>query len=143
MLSITCQTAIKAITYIASKYPENKKVGLKEIAIHINESEHTIGKVLQKLSKLSLISSHKGPKGGFFISKTQHNLPLLLIVKAIEGDSYFEMCGLGLSKCSDKHPCPIHKDFKPVRESFRKFCAKMTIGDLYSDLNVGNAFLIG
>ncbi len=143
MLSITCQTAIKAVTYIASKFPDKKKSGIKEIAAQINESEHTIGKVLQKLTKLAIISSIKGPNGGFFITKAQESAPLILIVKAVEGDDYFERCGLGLSTCSDLHPCPIHKDFKTVRESFKRFCKLKTIGDLYRDLNVGKAFLKG
>ena len=68
MLSYTCKTAIKAVIYLASKSEQSDKVGMKEIAEHINASEHTVGKILQTLARHSLINSVKGPSGGFFIS---------------------------------------------------------------------------
>ncbi|MCK9480602.1 MAG: Rrf2 family transcriptional regulator [Bacteroidia bacterium] len=143
MLSVTCQVALKAVTYIASKYEKrNKKSGIKEIAMQIEESEHTIGKVLQKLVALKIISSTKGPNGGFFISKEQHQHPIILIVKAVEGQDFFDNCGLGLGMCSDTHPCPIHEEFKPVREAFKEFSLHKKIGDLYPDLNDGKTYLV-
>lgn len=66
MLSLTCKIAIKAVIFLSSKSKNGIKVSIKEIAKNINASEHTTGKILQKLAKHNRINSVKGPNGGFF-----------------------------------------------------------------------------
>lgn len=141
MLSLTCKTAIKAVIYLGSKTPE--KAGMKEIAEAIDASEHTVGKILQTLARENVINSNKGPNGGFYISNRQLNQPILQIVKAIDGNDVFRRCGLGFSKCSSTHPCPIHNEYKNVRDLFEKICKEKTISDLCVPVANGIAHLFG
>lgn len=143
MLSISCKAAIKAVIYLGSKCELEYKASVKEVSEFINENEHTVGKLLQKLAKEKIINSSKGPKGGFYISKVQRNLRVIEIIQAIDGKDVFKQCGLGLSKCSESRPCPFHNDFKPVRELFKKMCQKKKISSLYENVNNGLAYLIG
>ena len=143
MLSLTCKTAIKAVIYLASKYESEEKSGIKEIAEYINASEHTVGKVLQTLVKEGVINSLKGPTGGFFITAKQINQPIINIVVSIDGKDVFNQCGLGLSKCSATHPCPIHDDYKAVRDLFEKMCRQKNVKDLCDPVNSGVAYLLG
>ncbi|MEO5945384.1 MAG: Rrf2 family transcriptional regulator [Chitinophagaceae bacterium] len=143
MLSLTCKTAIKSVIYLASKFESGEKAGIKEIAEYINASEHTVGKVLQTLVKESVINSLKGPTGGFFITSRQLNQPIINIVSSIDGKEVFNQCGLGLSKCSATHPCPIHDDYKAVRDQFAKMCRQKNIKDLCEPVNSGVAYLLG
>ena len=143
MLSYTCKTAIKAVIYLASKSERNEKAGIKEIAEHINASEHTIGKILQILARQGLINSVKGPSGGFFINKAQQNQPLSNIVETIEGKQVFKECGLGLSKCSASHPCPIHNEYKIARDMIEKLFSEKKVKDFCNPVTNGLAYLIG
>lgn len=143
MLSLTCKTAIKAVIYLASKYESGERTGIKEIAEFIEASEHTVGKMLQTLVKEKIINSAKGPNGGFYITAKQKNQPLINIVEAIDGKEVFKQCGLGLSKCSSTHPCPIHNDYKEVRDLFEKLCSDKKINDLCEPVNNGLAYLFG
>ncbi|MEN9447368.1 MAG: hypothetical protein RJA25_658 [Bacteroidota bacterium] len=143
MLSLTCKASIKAVVYIGSKQPNGEKSSIKEIAEFINENEHTVGKLLQKLVKENIVNSVKGPNGGFYMTAHQRNLQIIEIVKAIDGKDVFEKCGLGLSQCSETRPCPIHNDFKPVRELFMQMCTEKNINDLCNNVNNGFAYLIG
>lgn len=143
MLSLSCKIAIKAVVYLGSKYETGEKSGVKEVSEFINENEHTVGKLLQKLAKDGIINSIKGPNGGFFIIEKQKDQRIIKIVEAIEGAEIFKHCGLGLSKCSETHPCPIHNDFKPVRQLFKKMCEDKKVSDLYGNVNNGLAYLIG
>ena len=143
MLSYTCKTAIKAVIYLASRPEESDKAGMKEIAGHIQASEHTVGKILQTLARQGLINSTKGPSGGFFISKAQREQPISQIVESIEGDQVFKECGLGLSKCSASHPCPIHDDYKVARDLIEKLFREKKVKDLCDPVSNGLAFLIG
>lgn len=143
MLSLTCKAAIKAVIYIGSKFTSGEKSSIKQVAEYINENEHTVGKLLQRLVKENIINSIKGPNGGFFIAKEQLSLPVISIVQVIDGKDVFEQCGLGLSKCSETHPCPFHNDFKPVRDMFKKMCTEKQIGDLCENVKSGFAYLVG
>jgi Rrf2 family protein len=143
MLSYTCKTAIKAVIYLASKFESGENAGIKEIAEYINASEHTVGKLLQTLVKQGLINSVKGPAGGFYISKLQTKQPIINIVEAIDGKQVFKGCGLGLSKCSATHPCPIHNEYKEARNRIEKLFTHKKIVDLCESVNCGTTYLIG
>lgn len=89
----------------------------------------------------SIINSSKGPTGGFFLSDKQLNQRIITIVETIEGKEIFKQCGLGLSHCSEKRPCPFHNDFKIVRDLFKKMCEKQKIVDLQGNLAGGFSYL--
>lgn len=143
MLSLTCKTAIKAVIYLASRYESGERAGIKEIAEFIEASEHTVGKMLQTLVREAVINSVKGPNGGFYITAKQRDQPIINIVLAIDGKDVFKQCGLGLSKCSSTHPCPIHDDYKVVRDLFEKMCRDRKLSDLCEPVNNGLAYLFG
>ena len=143
MLSLTCKTAIKAVIFLAIKFESAEKSGIKEIAEFINASEHTVGKMLQALVKDEVIKSSKGPNGGFYLNVKQNKQPIINIINAIDGTDIFKECGLGLSKCSATHPCPIHDDYIIVRDIFEKLCRKKKISDLCDPVNNGVAYLMG
>jgi len=143
MLSYTCKTAVKAVIYLASKYESGDNAGIKEISGYIDASEHTVGKILQTLVKQGVINSVKGPSGGFYISKEQLKQTIINIVEAIDGKQVFKECGLGLSKCSSTHPCPIHNDYKKARDIIEKLFNSKKIIDLCKPVNNGLTYLIG
>ena len=143
MLSNTCKTAIKAVIYLSSKFDTEENAGIKQISEFINASEHTVGKILQTLVKQNIINSVKGPSGGFYISKDQQKQPIINIVEAIDGKQIFKSCGLGLSKCSSTHPCPIHDDYKQARDIIEKLFRQKRVMDVCEPVNNGLAYLMG
>lgn len=143
MLSHTCKTAIKAVIYLSCKSADGEKAGMREIAEHINASEHTVGKILQTLARQGLINSLKGPSGGFYLNEAQQSQPIANIVETIEGKGVFKECGLGLSKCSATHPCPIHNEYKVARDLIEKLFNEKKVKDLCDPVTNGLAYLIG
>ena len=129
--------------YLSSKFDAKENTGIKEISEYINASEHTVGKILQILVKENIIKSVKGPYGGFYISKEEQKQPIINIVEAIDGKQIFKSCGLGLSKCSSSHPCPIHDDYKEAMDIIEKLFRKKKILELCDPVNRGLAYLIG
>lgn len=143
MLSYTCKTAIKAVIYLAAGLETGEKKSIKDIAEHINASGHTVSKMLQTLVKRGIINSTKGPSGGFYLSDQQFSQPIILIVDAIDGLAVFNECGLGLSQCSETHPCPIHEQYRKPRELMEKLFRENKISDLCRPVSNGLAYLIG
>ncbi len=143
MLSLTCKAAIKAVVFLGANHLSDEKFSIGEIAAEINENNHTVGKLLQKLTKAGIIHSVKGPNGGFFITQQQRQMRVMHIVEAIDGRAVFTECGLGFNKCSDAKPCPLHNDFKKVRDQFTHMCNNRKIHELDVSVIEGYAYLKG
>lgn len=143
MISNTCKTAIKAVIYLCSKSGSGNKASIKEVSEFINANEHTIGKLLQILVKQNIIKSLKGPAGGFYITAEQQQQPVITVVEAIDGKLSFVSCGLGLSRCSSLHPCPIHNEYKKARDIIETLFRQKKLLDLCEPVNDGLAYLAG
>ena len=96
---------------------------------------------MQQLSKKGLVKSIKGPSGGFWIDdKDREKINLRQIVEVIDGDKIYVGCGLGLRQCNDKKPCPMHVEYKAVRDDLIKIHTATNIDELAIKLD-GTAIL--
>lgn len=141
MLSHSCKSAIKAVVYLSANSESLRKATIKEIAISIDVSEHTLGKLLQLLVKKKIICSEKGPSGGFYITKQQMKLPIIEIIEAIDGAEVFKSCALGLSKCSSTKPCALHDQYKEARELMINMFTKNRISEMGNSVQSGLSYL--
>ena len=143
MLSSTCKSAVKAVIFLATQQESGKRMGIKEIAGHIEANEHTVGKMLQILVRQEVINSLKGPSGGFFMTEQQIRQPIMSIVEAIDGKQYFTTCGLGVGQCSSRRPCPLHDEYRKAREIIEKTFQTKKVEDLSKPVHNGLAYLFG
>jgi len=141
MLSTSCKYALRAAVYLMAHSHNGTKAGIKEIAEEIEANEHTTGKILQLLVKEKIIASTKGPNGGFYISPHTKKIFLIDIVKVVDGVHFFFECGLGLHKCSERKPCPIHHTYKVSREKLYHEFSSITVQELANNIEKGEAFL--
>lgn len=142
MFSKACEYGIRATVYIAVQSLEERRVNLKEIAKAIESPEAFTAKILQQLVKSNIIDSTKGPSGGFEINKTQFKqIKLSQIVSAIDGESIYTGCGLGLKECDENKPCPVHDKFKDIRNELRQMLETTSIEELSLGMKEGLTFL--
>lgn len=142
MFSKACEYGIRAAIFIAKSSLKGERVGIKEIAREIDSPEAFTAKILQTLTRESFINSTKGVGGGFEVPEdAMKNIMLSDLVTAIDGNSIFEGCGLGLPQCNEKHPCPIHHQFKQIRNDLKQMLTHTTLHDLALGINNGKAYL--
>lgn len=142
MFSKACEYAIRASIFIAAESEKGNRVSLKEIAREIDSPEAFTAKTLQKLSRNGIVSSVKGAHGGFeVLPEKSSEITVAQIVIAIDGDTVYKRCSLGLENCSEEHPCPFHSKFKPVRQELEEIIENTTLKDLTSGLVSGDTFL--
>jgi Rrf2 family protein len=135
MLSNTCKYAIRAIVYIAVNAKDSEKIGIKKISEDLKIPTPFLGKILQMLAKNKILSSTKGPNGGFGVGKKPDKISLMDIVTIIDGDDNFNSCIIGLQSCSDnKTNCPIHGEYAPIREQAKHLFERMTIAQLAENI---------
>ena len=116
-------------------------MALKEIAENIHSPEAFLGKILQNLSRAGIIRSMKRPGGGFYLDQGDMSTPLSEVVKAIDGESLFVGCGMGLEFCSEQYPCPLHHEFKTIRNNLSEMLQKTTVGQFNDELINGKILL--
>jgi len=139
MFSKSCQYALQAIIYIAMFGEKDKPVTLKDISSSQEIPLHFLGKIMQILAKNKIVKSIPGPKGGFYLLKTPKSLRLIKIVQVIDGLDIFEQCGIGFKKCSDKRPCPLHLEFKKVKQEIKDLLSKKSVAELCNDVKNGKS----
>ena len=143
MFSSACKYGIKAIVYIGTRSMQGGRVKVGDIAEHVGSPEAFTAKILGALVKHVIVESVKGPYGGFEISEdNMKRIKLSEIVYAIDGDSIYNGCALGLSECSDLEPCPMHDKFVKVRDQLKYMLETTSVYDLAMDLMSGKTTLI-
>ena len=142
MFSKTAEYALRATIYIAQKSEGDKKLGIAEIAESIDAPKSFTAKILQLLTKDDrIISSTRGVNGGFYITEAAKNLSVRSVLEAIGEAAIFTKCVLGLKNCTDRVPCPMHAQYKPIKEQFIQLFESKTIRDLAQGLTSGEAFI--
>ncbi|NLY24022.1 MAG: Rrf2 family transcriptional regulator [Bacteroidales bacterium] len=131
MFSKACEYGIRAVLYIASQSMLERRVKIGDIVQNTGSPEAFTGKILGLLSRNKLVDSFTGPNGGFEIKQDKLNLITIdQIVRAIDGESFFDGCALGLSHCDANNPCPMHHSVVRIRENMFHLLQNTTVFDL-------------
>ena len=122
--------ALEALGFMAALDP-GATVKTRELAETLKIPEHFLGKVMSQLVKKRLISSSKGPTGGFALAVDPTKVTLYRILAALDSLSALEEdCVMGLSKCSDDKPCALHEAWRSFRDSAVSRAQKLTLSQL-------------
>lgn len=122
-LSEAASIAIHSMVLIARS--ENG-INAVKIADYTNFSKNHISKVLQRLVKSDLVSSVRGPAGGFTMKKDPKKISLLTIYEAIEGPIEISDCPLANEVCNFEK-CLMGNVVNKMTIEFRKFLQNQTL----------------
>ena len=89
-----------------------------------------------------MIHSIKGPNGGFYMDERDLNTTLIDIVTALDGNSIYNDCVLGLKTCNEKRPCPVHEQYQGIKKNLLAMLENNTIGEFNNKLDSGKYFLV-
>ena len=99
-ISEAASLAMHTMVYLTCQ--KNELISTREIAKVLKASEAHLSKVLQRLARVGLVKSIRGPKGGFMLGKPAAKVTLLEVFETIEGPMESEVCLFGNSKCLGK-----------------------------------------
>ncbi|MBM3336012.1 Rrf2 family transcriptional regulator [Candidatus Sumerlaeota bacterium] len=102
-VSEAASLAIHASLIMAGSAGES--VGNRQMATLMGASEAHLAKVLQRLARVGLVKSARGPKGGFVLAKAPTDITILEIYEAIEGPLGAVTCLLGRPVCGGGDKC--------------------------------------
>jgi Rrf2 family transcriptional regulator, iron-sulfur cluster assembly transcription factor len=146
MLSNSCRYGIRAVIYLASQPIVNGKTGIKKISNDLDLPTPFLAKILQQLAKQKILSSSKGPHGGFSLMKDPRNITLLDIVNTIDGYDIFSNCVMHKGTCggdnNEMRHCPLHEDYEKTRLDLIKLFSYKTIYDLVKKVDASELITI-
>lgn len=126
LYSTPCEYAIRALSYLAAS-PARSSPGAQEIARAENIPVPVLGKVLQELVRKGLLESRRGPGGGFRLARRPELITLRDVIAAIDGLDQFLECAVGLERCADDAPCPLHDRWKGLRSQMMSYLETTTL----------------
>lgn len=137
MLSNTCKYALRAVIYIALNEDKKIKTGIKKISEVLDIPAPFLAKILQLLAKNKLLTSSKGPNGGFTFNKSPESISLYDIVLIIDGRDLFDRCLISMRNCYEHNiPCPLHDQYDTIRKEIEKLFKEQTIGSLAGNIRM-------
>lgn len=144
MLSNTSKYAIRAAIYITLHANNKNKLGIKKISEELGIPSPFLSKILQVLVKHRILTSTKGPNGGFGIGPNPEEISLYDIVAIIDGNDLFEKCLISMRNCKEEGiPCPMHNKYDKIRGQLFNLFKKQTIGKLADEIrNSGKKIII-
>jgi Rrf2 family protein len=135
-ISDAANLAIHAMAHIArSKDKANQSSS--EIATRYGFSESHLSKVMQRLVKVGLLTSRRGPGGGFLLGRPAKTISLIEILETVDGPMSNNKCMVGHTKCLDGG-CALGALLTHVNHHVRMFMASRNLTEL-RDSSVKNA----
>lgn len=138
MLSNSCRYGIRAVIYLASRADGKSIIDIKKISKDLGLPAPFLAKILQQLTRQKLLSSTKGPHGGFSLLKAPSEITLFDIVKTIDGEEVFTNCIIHNSSCKsvnmEKKSCPLHDDYSSIRKVLIDLFRSKSIAEIVKKL---------
>lgn len=128
-LSDTAEYALKAALYLARR--EGEWVRVDDIAEATHVPRNYLSKTLHALSRAGILSSERGPRGGFRLAHAPERLTLARVIAPFSRPG--RRCLLGRSTCGDRNPCPAHARWSAIAGALEDYFSTTTIATLLQD----------
>lgn len=124
----TTEHAIRVMVFLA-KHTE-KRFSARAIHETLDIPYKYLGRLMSKLAEAGLVQVEQGSLGGYQITRSLDTIYLYQIADLVEGLEDYKRCILGFQECSDDHPCSLHSQWVPNRESFKSMLYETSLADL-------------
>jgi len=107
---------------------------IKDLSATLGIPRHFIGKILQDLTYKGLLTSQKGPSGGFTLALPSKDITFFHIVEAIDGVAFTNECLMGFPECSEKNPCAVHHHWSGLRDGFYSMLVNKSVCEMAKEM---------
>ena len=130
VVSKTAEYALRAMVFLA--WVPGHSATAKRIGEATLVPVGYLSKVLHALAKAGIVTSQRGPAGGFCLAKPATEMTLLEVVQEVEPIRRVESCPLGLSE-HDCALCPLHSRLDQVAVAAQKILGETSLDDLIEE----------
>ncbi len=114
-LSKKADYALIAMKHLAVR-PDAASASAREIAEQYDIPVELMAKVLQRLARRGLVTSHQGTRGGYRLSKAPSVISVADIIQAIDGPLTVTACSTEAENCDQYAKCSVRDPLWRIRE---------------------------
>jgi Rrf2 family protein len=129
VLSSTSEYALRAILVLA-RHHGGAALRADAIADATASPRNYMAKTLNALTKAGLLSSTRGPRGGFTLVCAPAELTLARVIDCFDEPRPQSRCLLGTKPCDPATPCNAHLRWTNIAATRRTPFATTTVADL-------------
>lgn len=122
--------ALRAVLQL-SMHAEDKPVSIRTLSELEEISAEFLEQIFFRLRKSGLISSTRGPGGGFQLVKSLDQITVAEIFEAVGEELHFSPCTLDDGNpCAREPICPAHSFWEHTYSMFREYFKHITLEDI-------------
>ena len=106
---------------------------MDDIAEQLDVPKNYLSKILHVLARNGVLTSHRGPGGGFQLARPAAEVMLSEVVEHFDQFPEQSGCLLGRPECTDQDPCAAHHRWKGISATVKTFFRQTSIADLSRD----------
>jgi FeS assembly SUF system regulator len=90
----------------------------------------TVSKILKELAKASIVTSHRGRRGGYSLSRPPDEISVAAVVEALEGPVALTECSVAPGECSLEPVCLAKTHWGPISRAVQRTLARLPLSAL-------------
>jgi Rrf2 family transcriptional regulator, iron-sulfur cluster assembly transcription factor len=135
MINQSADYALRAVLFVAQR-TDDGCTSADMIAGATGIPRNYLGKVLHVLSQAQVLTSIRGPNGGFRLAQAPETLSLATVVQPFQKMPARQMCLHGNRECDATDPCSSHQRWQDMADRITTFFQDTTIALLLRDEGV-------
>ena len=120
---------LMALKFLA-EHVDSPSLSAKDIAEAYGIPAQLLAKILQRLTKAGLLSSHAGMNGGYALSRPAETITAFDVIGAIDGPLFITSCETGTKACDLTSSCTVREPLRKVNESIADVLRAIRVSDL-------------
>lgn len=100
------------------------------VSAAIGVPEPTVAKILKALAAAELVTSQRGPHGGYQLNRDLAAIPVAHVIAAIDGPIALTECTESDSNCVSQNLCPMKGRWDFVNQTISSALSSITLADM-------------
>jgi Rrf2 family protein len=130
MLALTQTSSYAILAASCLNGPDGAFILAREIAACTGAPQPYLSKIFGSLSRAGLVEGRKGVHGGFRLRRPPRETSVSQVVEAVEGEGWDAQCLMGLEGCSNERACPLHEEWKRLREQIVERMGRTSLAEV-------------
>ncbi|MEA3464601.1 MAG: Rrf2 family transcriptional regulator [Thermodesulfobacteriota bacterium] len=131
-LSTKAQYAVRAMVRLNLERKDSP-ISIREISQHENISLTYLEQLFAKLRRAQLVTSVRGPGGGYILARPAAEILVDQIIDSVEETLIPVACMDEFGNCNCSDQCVTHTVWQELGERIRSFLASVSVEDLTRD----------
>jgi FeS assembly SUF system regulator len=134
-LSKKADYALMAMKHLALKTTSaSSSTSAREIAEQYDIPIELMAKVLQRLARSGLLTSHQGTRGGYTLSRSTASISVADIIQAIDGPLTVTACSTQDEGCEQFEKCNVRDPLWRIKDRILTALATCSLAEITTEL---------